>query len=158
MLERAMDWKAILNQAAPFVKQALGNVAESVMPDCDLCGEMGLPIRCVGCQGFSCLEHAYVNYSTQQFICTTCAESMGAKKRPKKRKVRKVTKQSHEVKRSGYPWVVLGIPPNSSEEVINKAFRQKAAKCHPDKGGSKEEFNKLNEAKEVAIKIVRGGI
>lgn len=43
---------------------------------------------------------------------------------------------------------VLGVDPFSSVETIQKAFKQKAHICHPDKGGSSEDFKLLMEARE----------
>lgn len=41
---------------------------------------------------------------------------------------------------------VLGIEKNASPEQIKKAYRSLSIKCHPDRGGSKESFQELNEA------------
>lgn len=43
-------------------------------------------------------------------------------------------------------WDVLGVEKGSSEEDIRKAFRTRARKLHPDKGGSTSEFRELYEA------------
>lgn len=147
-----MDWKNILNKASPYLKQVIGEVADNFVPSCEECGEMGIPIRCLGCQSFVCLDHAFVNYTSREIVCFSCVESFESGKGKKQRKAQRQKKKTE----ADYPWTVLGIPPGSSEEVINKAFRRKAAKCHPDKGGKTEDFNKLNDAKDVAIKIIRG--
>ena len=44
------------------------------------------------------------------------------------------------------PWEILGVVRGSSEEDIRKAFREKARKLHPDKGGSASEFRELYDA------------
>jgi len=41
---------------------------------------------------------------------------------------------------------ILGIPENSSLDVIKKAYRKKALKLHPDRGGDAEEFKILNNS------------
>lgn len=41
---------------------------------------------------------------------------------------------------------ILGVSENCSQADIKKAYRAKAQKIHPDKGGNKEEFEKLLEA------------
>jgi len=41
---------------------------------------------------------------------------------------------------------LLGVSKNSTEEEIKKAFRKKAVKMHPDKGGDPEEFQELSRA------------
>jgi len=44
------------------------------------------------------------------------------------------------------PYEVLGVPRDSSTETIKKAWRKKAAKSHPDKGGSGGDMASLNWA------------
>jgi DnaJ-class molecular chaperone len=44
---------------------------------------------------------------------------------------------------------ILGVEKNANPDQIKQAYRKKAMYTHPDKGGSEEEFKKLNEAYEV---------
>lgn len=44
---------------------------------------------------------------------------------------------------------ILGVPKTASEADIKKAFRSKAHKLHPDKGGDKAKFQEINEAYQV---------
>lgn len=41
---------------------------------------------------------------------------------------------------------ILGIDEKATQEQIKKAFRRSSLKNHPDRGGNKEEFQKINEA------------
>lgn len=41
---------------------------------------------------------------------------------------------------------ILGVSKSSSADEIKKAYRKKAHQYHPDKGGDKEQFQKINEA------------
>lgn len=43
----------------------------------------------------------------------------------------------------------LGLPPKASVPEVNKAYKQLAMKCHPDKGGDAQEFIKITEAFET---------
>jgi len=53
------------------------------------------------------------------------------------------------------PYVILGVKPDAPKEVIEKAYRSKAYKAHPDRGGTHEEMVKINAAWE-AIQRLRG--
>jgi len=44
---------------------------------------------------------------------------------------------------------ILEINKNSNEGEIKKAYRKKAIKTHPDKGGSEKEFKKITEAYSI---------
>jgi len=44
---------------------------------------------------------------------------------------------------------ILGVERGSSTEAIKKAYKEKARKSHPDKGGDPEVFKKVNEAYRV---------
>lgn len=44
---------------------------------------------------------------------------------------------------------VLGVRKDASEDEIKKAFRKLAREVHPDKGGDKEQFQRIQEAYEV---------
>ena len=47
---------------------------------------------------------------------------------------------------------LLGINKDSTEEEIEKAYKKKAKKLHPYRGGSKEDFQKLGKAYEEVMK------
>lgn len=44
---------------------------------------------------------------------------------------------------------LIGVPKTASTDEIKKAFRKKALKEHPDKGGDPEKFKELTVAYEV---------
>ena len=44
---------------------------------------------------------------------------------------------------------LLGVPKTASTDEIKRAFKKKALKAHPDKGGDLELFKELNLANEV---------
>ncbi len=53
------------------------------------------------------------------------------------------------------PFEILGIDANTTRPEVEKAYKKKAWKAHPDHGGTNEEMMKVNAAYE-AIKTVRG--
>lgn len=48
-------------------------------------------------------------------------------------------------------WAVLGIQPDATRQMVKEAYRLKATTEHPDKGGTTERWNRLQEAYEQAI-------
>lgn len=44
------------------------------------------------------------------------------------------------------PWETLGIPRDSDESTVKKAYRKLVMKHHPDKGGDPEQFKKIQSA------------
>jgi hypothetical protein len=44
------------------------------------------------------------------------------------------------------PWQILGVPPASSREDAERAYRQRMKRAHPDAGGSIAEAAALNDA------------
>lgn len=46
---------------------------------------------------------------------------------------------------------ILGISPKATKEEINSAYKKASLRAHPDKGGSEEEFKKINHAKEILM-------
>jgi hypothetical protein len=48
-------------------------------------------------------------------------------------------------------WEVLGIAKTNDEEIIKIAFRRKAFELHPDRGGTTEAMQELNEAYKEAL-------
>ena len=46
---------------------------------------------------------------------------------------------------------LLGVDPKASKEEIKKAYKKKALKSHPDKGGSDEMFQRVADAYNLLI-------
>ena len=46
----------------------------------------------------------------------------------------------------------MGLKEDATPRQIIKRYRELSLKCHPDKGGSQEEFIKLTEHKNKALK------
>lgn len=49
------------------------------------------------------------------------------------------------------PYAVLEIPRTATSEEARRAYRRKAMKVHPDRGGSVEEFQRVKKAFESII-------
>lgn len=61
------------------------------------------------------------------------------------------------LKKKTVPWhEYLGVPPNATEDQINRAYREKAKKFHPDAGGSVAKMASLNRAREIGLRICKG--
>lgn len=46
---------------------------------------------------------------------------------------------------------LLGVEKTATEDQIKKAFRKKALKCHPDKGGDPDVFKEMTHAYEILM-------
>lgn len=69
--------------------------------------------------------------------------------------IAKLAKQGIDAKGMGEldPFKILGVDPNATKEEVQKAYRKKAAKAHPDAGGSHEQMIKVNAAWETIKKL-----
>ena len=47
------------------------------------------------------------------------------------------------------PYEILEVSTGASLDEIKKAFREKALKYHPDRGGDEEKFKQINEAYSI---------
>lgn len=53
-------------------------------------------------------------------------------------------------------WEVLGIPSTTTLDGVKDAFRELAKSAHPDKGGQRDEWNRLQEAYDQGIAATNG--
>jgi DnaJ-domain-containing protein 1 len=67
----------------------------------------------------------------------------------------RLIEQLSTVKQPFNPFEELGVSPDASQEEVKRAYRKRAQKVHPDRGGSNEQMARLNLAYEV-IKRFRG--
>ena len=44
---------------------------------------------------------------------------------------------------------------NLNEEIINKQYKKMALKCHPDKGGSNQDFIDIQEARDNLLEYIK---
>jgi DnaJ-class molecular chaperone len=47
------------------------------------------------------------------------------------------------------PFEELGVSPDASQDEVKRAYRERARRVHPDRGGSNEQMARLNLAYEV---------
>ena len=52
-------------------------------------------------------------------------------------------------------WRILRLPPDATPEEMKSAYRLQARKCHPDRGGSDEAFQRIERAYEEAKRARR---
>lgn len=71
--------------------------------------------------------------------------------------INKLAEQGVDIKGKGEldPFKILGVNPDATEEEVKKAYREKAKKAHPDRGGSHEQMLRVNAAWE-AIQRFKG--
>lgn len=51
------------------------------------------------------------------------------------------------------PYTILGVRPDATKEEVTRAYREKAATAHPDKGGTNEQMILVNAAKEAIFRF-----
>lgn len=51
----------------------------------------------------------------------------------------------------------LGLPEDATEDQVKARFKELSKKAHPDLGGSADEFNKLVEQRDQALKEAQFG-
>ena len=49
------------------------------------------------------------------------------------------------------PYEVLGVDRNADKATIEKAYRAKARKSHPDAKGDRDKFKRINEARQLLV-------
>ena len=62
--------------------------------------------------------------------------------------MRKAYLQLEAPKEQRDPYAVLGVRPDASEVIVDAAYKAEANIRHPDKGGTKELMQELNDARE----------
>ena len=55
-------------------------------------------------------------------------------------------------------WEILGLEPTATAEEVKFSYRLLAAEAHPDKGGSAQEFTRLNLAYKQALAIAEAPV
>lgn len=53
---------------------------------------------------------------------------------------------------------ILGVPEFAGVAQITEAYREKAKRCHPDAGGTAQQMQELNEARDAGLKHARGKV
>ena len=51
----------------------------------------------------------------------------------------------------GY-YAALGLDPKCTQRDVDKAYRRKSLRCHPDKGGSHDEFTRVARCVEIKFR------
>jgi hypothetical protein len=126
--------------------------AVATLPGCNTCGGTALPLPCEACGEYSCLDHAFINRG-MRMVCSQCVEALEVDFDDGD----EAQVADTDAERVDWAFSVLGLQKDSSEQDINKAFRELALKHHPDRGGDQQDFSRLQEAKEVAVKYATAG-
>eukprot|EP00931_Biecheleriopsis_adriatica_P036752 TRINITY_DN21135_c0_g1_i1.p1 TRINITY_DN21135_c0_g1~~TRINITY_DN21135_c0_g1_i1.p1 ORF type:complete len:1146 (+),score=172.52 TRINITY_DN21135_c0_g1_i1:39-3476(+) len=106
----------------------------------------------------SCMESIAADSETPQLMLLS-ADSDTPGSAPPRKRVRLRSKSSPPFSSGSEPssrsgethYSTLGIPIQASTEEVRKAYKLKALQSHPDKGGSKEEFQRIVNAYEILV-------
>jgi hypothetical protein len=122
----------------------LGETAKSVLPNCLMCSSKAVPLPCILCGSFTCFEHGYHSIGRKEAICRKCLLDMLG--------------DAGGVDLD--PFEVLGIREDSTVPEIERAFRIKSKKCHPDlypdDKDKEAQFKQLQRAREFAKAKAQG--
>lgn len=140
------SWFDTLREVATPLIGELAEKAVEALPVCSYCESRAIPLRCVICGSFACKDHGYHSLGRREAVCRQCLlDLLGAAGGP------------GQVSQS--PWEVLGVPEGSNEKQINRAFRLKALKCHPDHYPDDpeklREYRRITWAREVALESAK---
>lgn len=123
----------------------VGEAAKSMLPNCYVCSSKAVPLACVMCGSFTCMDHGYHSVGRRESLCRKCLLEL-------------LDGATEGLDLS--PYEVLGVDEGSPVSAIERAFRIKSKKCHPDLyPGNKEkehEFKVLQWAREQAKAKAQG--
>lgn len=101
---------------------------------------------CGFCRHPVCLNHAMVG-RTAEVVCLKCIfNALGKKTEAPKPSQAREPEKNKKIDLVKLHLKTLGLRSNSTLEQLQYKFRNLAKKHHPDKGGSKEEFQKISQA------------
>ena len=128
----------------PAVTELVSGVAQQTLPDCMACSKNAVPFRCIVCDSYVCQDHGYHSITRRECICRKCIlDFMSVEFSPEEFS----------------PYEVLNIPEHATRGEVERAFRLKAKKCHPDVVGDDprraREFRQLQWAREIILEKVR---
>lgn len=55
-------------------------------------------------------------------------------------------------------WKILGVEYDTEREVIDRAYRHLVKEHHPDRGGDREQFERVERAYREALEAINGGM
>jgi len=165
-------YRRIWNELAPWFRRLATNAGPRWLPrmgmgfPCHIAQGRGrLQKRCTNaavaacwlCKQPTCLHHAFVDVEGE-LICYACASKAkaGANGEPAQPQPQPTSEQTFRAAVAA-ALAVLEVPPGSPWTTIQKCYKRKAAKAHPDVGGTAEEFRKVQEAYEMLKAVHEGG-
>lgn len=100
---------------------------------------------CVLCRQPTCLSHSFVNAAGDVacFVCISKQTQGATGAPPPDTGARPRRPTEEDVKQAAR---ILGVRKNASWPRIQKAYREKVKTAHPDRGGSAEEFHRVQRA------------
>jgi hypothetical protein len=130
------------------------DVFDRVIPDCNVCGDKALPIKCKVCGEYACPKCAYLNAVGRSLVCGACIKELIDSDEDFEEVDE--AEDPPEPQRSTYdPWQVLGLEADASREETVRAYRKLALRYHPDhNNGNDKRFKEIQKARDAIIKFL----
>lgn len=110
---------------------------------------------CHVCHQPTCLVHSFVNVAGE-IVCYGCVTTMGVVMEEKRTQAERQKRDREDALMRARE--VLGVGARASWKKIHAAYRRRAKEAHPDRGGSEEEFKKVQAAYELLKEAHESGM
>jgi len=141
--------RSILDALTGSLVDTVKGAAYSAIPECNCCDQKAVPIPCVACGEYSCIDHGFFNKRLQA-ICGQCAMALEVDLDEDEPQVADV-----DAERIDWAFSILGLSKSATSDEIKAAHRKLAMQYHPDRGGNETDFSQAQKAFEVASEYAK---